>query len=65
MYSIEFSESAEKQLYKLPEDIQKRIINVLERIKIRPFYFIKRNLMTRFRRRLRVMDQARTFLITI
>jgi len=42
MYSIEFSESAEKQLYKLPEDIQKRIMNVLERIKIRPFYFIKR-----------------------
>lgn len=42
MYSVKFSENAEKQLSKLPEDIQKRIINVLERIKTRPFYFIKR-----------------------
>ena len=42
MYSIEFSRTAEKQLYKLERQIQQRIINVLERIKIRPFHFIKR-----------------------
>jgi mRNA interferase RelE/StbE len=42
MYSVEFSETATKELYKLKKEIQKRIINVLERIKIRPFHFIKR-----------------------
>ncbi len=42
MYSVEFTKTAESQLYKLPKEIQKRIINVLERIKIRPFHFIKR-----------------------
>ena len=42
MYSIEFSQTAEKQLYKLEISVQQRIINVLERIKIRPFHFIKR-----------------------
>ncbi len=42
MYSVEFSETAEKQLYKLERFVQKRIINVLERIRIRPFHFIKR-----------------------
>ena len=42
MYSIEFSRTAEKQLYKLERQIQQRIINVLERIRIRPFHFIKR-----------------------
>jgi len=42
MYSIEFSETAKKQLLKLPSDIQIRILQSLERIKIRPFHFIKR-----------------------
>jgi len=42
MYSIEFSQTAEKQLYKLENNIQLRIIGVLERIKIRPFHFVKR-----------------------
>ena len=42
MYSIEFSQTAEKQLYKLEISVQQRIINVLERIRIRPFHFIKR-----------------------
>lgn len=42
MYSVEFSQTAEKQLYKLEKGIQKRIIDVLERIKIRPFHFAKR-----------------------
>ena len=42
MYSIEFTQTAEKQLNKLPKDIQIRIINVLGRIKFRPFHFVKR-----------------------
>ncbi|HLC96047.1 MAG TPA: type II toxin-antitoxin system RelE/ParE family toxin [Candidatus Nanoarchaeia archaeon] len=36
MYSIEFSETAEKQFNKLPKDIQIRIVSSLERIRIRP-----------------------------
>lgn len=42
MYSVEFSETAEKQFNKLDKKIQSRTINVLERIKIRPHHFIKR-----------------------
>ena len=42
MYSIEFTQTAEKQFDKLPKEVQIRIINVFERIKIRPFHFIKR-----------------------
>jgi len=42
MYNVEFSQTAEKQLYKLEINIQERIISVLERIKIRPFHFVKR-----------------------
>ena len=42
MYSVEFTQTAEKQFEKLAADIQERVINVLERIKIRPFHFIKR-----------------------
>jgi mRNA interferase RelE/StbE len=42
MYSVEFTTTAEKQVYKLPKDIQLRMLRVLERIKIRPFHFVKR-----------------------
>ncbi len=42
MYSVEFTHTAENQLNKLPEEVQTRIIAVLERIKIRPFHFVKR-----------------------
>jgi len=42
MYSVEFSLTAEKELYKLELEVQRRIIDVLERIKIRPFHFVKR-----------------------
>lgn len=42
MYSVEFSRTAESQLYKLEKNIQERIILVLERIKLRPFHFVKR-----------------------
>lgn len=42
MYSVEFSETAEKQFNKLEKTVQFRVVNVLERIKIRPYHFIKR-----------------------
>lgn len=42
MYKIEFSRKADKQLDKLPLDVQRRIISSLERIRIRPFHFVKR-----------------------
>jgi len=42
MYSVEFTQTAERQFCKLPEEIQPRIINVLERIRVRPYHFIKR-----------------------
>ena len=42
MYSIEFSKKAESQFDKLPLNAQGKIIAVLERIKIRPFHFVKR-----------------------
>ena len=42
MYSVEFSKKAEEQHSKLPKEIRLRIINVLERIKVRPHYFVKR-----------------------
>jgi len=48
MYSISFSETSEKQLYKLEHIVQKRVINVLERIQIRPFHFIKRKEGTKY-----------------
>ncbi|MBI2629605.1 type II toxin-antitoxin system RelE/ParE family toxin [Candidatus Pacearchaeota archaeon] len=42
MYAVQFSQTAEKQFYLLEDSIQERIFDVLERIKIRPFHFIKR-----------------------
>lgn len=40
MHEIEFSKLAEKQLYKLETNLQIRIINALERIRIRPESYI-------------------------
>ena len=40
MYEIIFSNKAKKQLFKLEKNIQKRIITVLERIRIRPESYI-------------------------
>ena len=40
MYSIVFSDLAKKQLFKLPRDLQKRIIAAIERIRIRPESYI-------------------------
>ncbi len=42
MYSIEFTEIAEKQFKKLHRDLQERIIKSLERIKIRPEAYIEK-----------------------
>lgn len=42
MYSVQFSKYADKQLDKLPTEIQQRIVKALDRIKIRPFHFVKR-----------------------
>ena len=42
MFDVEFSKLAEKQFYKLSKEIQKRIVNTLERIKIRPYSHIKK-----------------------
>ncbi|MFH1521802.1 MAG: type II toxin-antitoxin system RelE/ParE family toxin [archaeon] len=42
MYEIIFHKPAKKQLKKLPQEIQIRILKTLERIRVRPHYFIKR-----------------------
>jgi len=42
MYSVEFSQIAEKLFLSLTKEIQQRILNVFERIKLRPFHFVKR-----------------------
>jgi len=40
MFSIEFSPTAKKQLAKLENQVQARVISVLERIQYRPFSFV-------------------------
>ena len=42
MYSIIFNPFAEKQLKKLDNNLQRGILDVLNRIRIRPHHFIKR-----------------------
>ena len=42
MYEIEFSETAEKQLYRLERNTQVRIISTLERIRIKPYTHVKK-----------------------
>ena len=42
MYSIELTKNSDKEFYNLPRDMQMRLLNVLDRIKINPFHFIKR-----------------------
>lgn len=42
MYEIEFSLTAKKQLTKLESKSQLRIISSLERIRIRPYSFVKK-----------------------
>ena len=55
MYKIVFYERAEKQFGKLTSEIQKKIVNSLERIKIRPFHFVKKLIGSKYFR-LRVGD---------
>lgn len=54
-YNILFSDFAEKQLLKLPNEIQKRIISTLKRCKIRPYPHVKRLVGSKYYR-LRVGD---------
>lgn len=42
MYTITFSDNALRQLKKLERQIQERIINSIERIKVRPEMFVQR-----------------------
>jgi len=42
MYEIIFSQTAEKQLKKLEKNVQKRIINALERIRICPEKYVRK-----------------------
>ncbi len=42
MYEIILSDKAKKQLSKLPSNIKDRMGTVIERIKIRPFSFVKK-----------------------
>lgn len=42
MYEITLADTAKKQLKKLDKEIQNRFGSVIERIKIRPFRFVKR-----------------------
>lgn len=42
MFSIRFSKSAEKKLYKLEKTVQKRIIHALERLRFRPYEYVKK-----------------------
>lgn len=48
MYDILFHDKAKRQLGKLPLEIQKRILNSLERIKIRPYSYVKRLADTKY-----------------
>ena len=42
MYDLRFTVLAEKQFSKLEKTIQKRIVSSLERIRIRPYSYIKK-----------------------
>ena len=42
MYDLFFYDKAKRQLKKLPSNVRDRILNSLERIKIRPYHFVKR-----------------------
>jgi len=42
MYTIELTKQAQKQLYKLNKEFQRRIIITLERIRIRPYSHVKK-----------------------
>ena len=41
-YEITFTDTSRKQFRKLEKDLQERIINALERIRIRPESYVKK-----------------------
>lgn len=41
-YAVAFTKTAEKQLKKLEEHVQERIFSVLERIRVRPYEFVRK-----------------------
>lgn len=41
-YEVLFSETADRQLAKLPDDVQLRIVTVLKRCRVRPYRHVKR-----------------------
>ncbi|MBU0957703.1 MAG: type II toxin-antitoxin system RelE/ParE family toxin [Nanoarchaeota archaeon] len=55
MYHVELSKNAERQFSKLNDDLQDRIICALDRIKVRPYSFVKRLIASPYYR-LRVGD---------
>ncbi len=42
MYSIDYTEFAAKQIRKLPKDVQARILTAVERIRVRPYSYVKK-----------------------
>ena len=42
MYEIIFSDKFEREFEKLSPDFQKRLVNVLERVRFRPFSYFKK-----------------------
>jgi mRNA interferase RelE/StbE len=48
MYEIQISDKAKKQLSKLPKNLQNRIGSSFEKIKIRPYHFVKRLVGTNY-----------------
>lgn len=42
MYELLYTETVLRQLKKFPKDIQERIIQTLERCRIRPHHFVKK-----------------------
>lgn len=49
-YEIEYSQNAVKDLKNLDQNTQENIINALERIRIRPYSFVKKIVSTPFYR---------------
>ena len=54
-YEVTFSDFADKQLSKLPLDVQDRIISTIKRIQIRPYSHVKKIVGSKYFR-LRVGD---------
>lgn len=48
MYEVIFLKSAEQQLSNLTKNVQEEIIRALERIKIRPYAFVRRLVGSRY-----------------